>query len=55
MPSLLCKCQSYVLLQRYEESQKAREDMMHIDAGVGSEVNKREVKFDNLYDIMFNG
>jgi hypothetical protein len=44
-----------VLLQRYEESQKAREDMMHIDTGVGSEVNKREVKFDNLYDIMFNG
>jgi hypothetical protein len=55
LPGLLCKCQSYVLLQRYEESQKAREDMMHIDTGLGSEVNKREVKFDNLYDIMFNG
>jgi hypothetical protein len=27
---------------------------MQIDAGAGSEVNKREVKFDNLYDVLFD-
>jgi hypothetical protein len=30
--------------------------MMQIDTGSGSTTaNKREVKFDNLYDVLFNG
>jgi hypothetical protein len=29
--------------------------MMLIDTGAGSEVNKKAVKFDNLYEVLFNG
>ncbi len=29
--------------------------MMQIDTGSGSTANKHEVKFDNLYDVLFNG
>jgi hypothetical protein len=29
--------------------------MMEIDAGAGNQANKREVKFDNLYDVLFDG
>ena len=28
---------------------------MQIDEGAGSEANKKEVKFDNLYDLLFDG
>ena len=28
---------------------------MQIDTGSGSTANKHEVKFDNLYDVLFNG
>jgi hypothetical protein len=28
---------------------------MHIDTGSGSTLNKKEAKFDNLYDLLFNG
>ena len=27
---------------------------MQIDAGAGSEANKKEVRFDSLYDVLFN-
>ena len=32
-----------------------KSEMMQIDTGAGSQVNKREVKFDNLYDLLFDG
>jgi hypothetical protein len=35
-------------------AQKSREDFMQIDAGAGSEANKKEVRFDSLYDVLFN-
>lgn len=28
---------------------------MQIDEGAGSEANKQEVRFDNLYDLLFDG
>ncbi len=28
---------------------------MQVDEGAGSEVHKKEVKFDNLYDLLFDG
>lgn len=28
---------------------------MQIDTGSGSTVNKREAKFDNLFEVLFNG
>ena len=43
LSGLLCKCQARVLLQEHEEHQKAKDDLMHIDAGAGSEVNKKVV------------
>jgi hypothetical protein len=43
------------LLQDYEEEARSKEEMMQIDTGSGSTANKHEVKFDNLYDVLFNG
>ena len=55
LPSLLCKCHARVLLQEHEDEQKMVKDhMMQIDSGAGSDANKKEVKFDNLYDVLFN-
>ena len=55
LQGLICKCHARVLIQEHEDSIKARDEMMQIDTGAGSEVNKREVKFDNLYEVLFNG
>jgi len=52
---LLCKTHAKVLLQQHEEAKKERSEMMEIDGGAGSQANKNEVKFDNLYDILFDG
>ena len=41
-------------MQEHEESTKAKEEMMQIDTGSGSTTNKKEAKFDNLYELMFN-
>ena len=27
---------------------------MQVDAGAGNEANKREVRFESLYDVLFN-
>jgi len=55
LQGLICKCYARVLLQDYEEAAKSKEEMMQIDTGSGSTANKHEVKFDNLYDVLFNG
>ena len=36
---------------------KGKEEMMEmqIDTGAGSLLNKKEVRFDNLYDMLFDG
>jgi hypothetical protein len=44
-----------VLLQSHEDAKKERSEMMEIDGGAGNQANKKEVKFDNLYDILFDG
>lgn len=53
--ALLCKTHARVLLQSHEDAKKERSEMMEIDAGAGNQANKKEVKFDNLYDILFDG
>lgn len=55
LQGLICKCHSKVLLQEHEESFRVKEEMMQIDTGSGSNANKKEAKFDNLYELMFNG
>ncbi len=55
LPGLICKCHAKLLLSDYEEKSKAKEEMMHIDTGSGSTLNKKEAKFDNLYELLFNG
>jgi hypothetical protein len=55
LQGLICKCHAKVLLQDYEEEARSKEEMMQIDTGSGSTANKQEVKFDNLYDVLFNG
>ena len=55
LPALIVKCHARVLLDEHEESQKSKNEMMQVDGGAGSEVNKKEVKIDNLYDIIFDG
>jgi hypothetical protein len=55
LPGFICKCHAKLLLSDHEEKSKAKEEMMHIDTGSGSSFNKKEAKFDNLYDLLFNG
>ncbi len=55
LQGLICKCHSKVLIQDHEEDSQAKQEMMQIDTGSGSTANKHEVKFDNLYDVLFNG
>jgi hypothetical protein len=55
LQGLICKCHARVLIQDFEEESKSKEEMMQIDTGSGSTANKHEVKFDNLYDVLFNG
>jgi len=55
LPGLICKCHAKLLLSDHEEKSKAKEEMMHIDTGSGSTLNKKEAKFDNLYELLFNG
>ena len=52
---LLCKTHARVLLQQHEDSIKQRHEMMDIDGGAGALGAKKEVKFDNLYDVLFDG
>ena len=44
---LLCKCHAKVLLGNFES-----EEAMQVDTN--NEANKREVRFESLYDILFN-
>lgn len=55
LPGLICKCHAKILLSDHEEKSKAKEEMMQIDTGSGSTANKKEAKFDNLYELLFNG
>jgi hypothetical protein len=55
LTGLICKCHAKQLLADHEERSKAKEEMMQIDTGSGSTVNKKEAKFDNLYEVLFNG
>jgi hypothetical protein len=41
-------------LQAHEDSLKAKDEFMQVDAGAGDEANKREVRFESLYDVLFN-
>ncbi len=55
LQGLICKCHSRVLIQEYEEAQRAREEMMVIDGGSGDQRNTQQVRFDNMYEVLFNG
>jgi hypothetical protein len=55
LPGLICKCHAKVLLSEHEEKARVREEMMQIDSGSGSTLNKKDAKIDNLYDLLFNG
>lgn len=55
LPGLICKCHAKLLLSEHEEKSKVKEEMMQIDTGSGNTTNKKEAKFDNLYELLFNG
>ena len=53
MQVMICSCLAKVIEEKAEREEKVKKEMMmSIDEGL--ETSKKEVKFDNLYDLMFS-
>lgn len=51
---LICKCHSKLVMQQYEEFQSLQKDEDGDEEMKESESKMKQVKFDNLYDLLFD-
>lgn len=49
---LICKCHSRILQEQHDQFAKLQDDFSKVE--VGDNNDNRIVKFDNLYDVLFN-